>query len=428
MSLFETKKLREECEALNVQQRSLAEKISSEKRAFSQEELTQFDQLRSQEQDLWRKIETQERLDQISKPATYVPEFRNVTPKAATSKRDRDLAFRAVCLRSVGQPVPHEWEATAQKCGVDLNSNSFKIRLLNEDEAQERAMSSTTGSEGGYLTNDSLMPSLEKSLKYFGGIRQACRVIRTSTGTTLNWPTMDDTSTSATIGTQNVAPSTQDVTFGQKTIGCFRFQSPVFPVPHELLRDAQIPVGSIIGEALGERISRKQNTDYTTGAGGGSVSEGIVTASTAGKTADSATVFTWEEVIDLIFSVDKAYRDSPNFGLMMHDSVYAYLLKLEDSQGRPLYLPSLHGDAPKTWLGYKVHINNDMASTLAANAKVILAGDFSKGIVRDVSDIEVNVLRERYADQFAVGYFAAAYGDFKLLNTSAVKHLKLAAS
>jgi HK97 family phage major capsid protein len=425
MSLFETKKLQEERGEIIAQMREMAEAAKAEGRAFTAEEVEKYDRLDAAQEERQNKINTAERIDKVS---GFVPELRgNVKPRAASiTVEDRDYAFRAACLNVLGGDMPRDFENAWEKCGRP-NANNFSLRLRRDANVEERGQTVGTGSEGGYLQNSSLMPALEKSLKWYGGIRQACRVIRTSTGSDLNWPTLDDTSNTAAIVAENATKATTALTFAQKTLKSYKYGSDVFPVSIELMQDAMVDVASIVGEALGERISRKQNTDYTTG-DGSSKPEGLVTAATSGKTADSATAFTWAEVIDLVHSVDIAYRNSPSFGLMMHDTVYAYLKKMEDDNGRPLYLPSLQEGDHLVFNGYKIFINNDMDSTLDADSKLILAGDFSKGIVRDVADVQIAVLRERYADQWAVGFYGHARGDFKLVNTAAVKYLALASA
>jgi len=64
--------------------------------------------------------------------------------------------------------------------------------------------------------------------------------------------------------------------------------------------------------------------------------------------------------------------------------------KIKDSQGRPIFVPGYEvgvpGGAPDTLLGQSVVVNQDVA-VMAANAKSILYGDFSKYVIRDVMDL-----------------------------------------
>ena len=107
----------------------------------------------------------------------------------------------------------------------------------------------------------------------------------------------------------------------------------------------------------------------------------------------------------------------------MNDASVAKVRKLVDGQSRPLWEPSLQIDKPDTLLGYPVVINQDVAS-MAASAKSILFGDFSKYIIRDVAGISVVRLQERYADYRQVGFYAFLRTGGRLLDagTNPVKY------
>jgi HK97 family phage major capsid protein len=64
--------------------------------------------------------------------------------------------------------------------------------------------------------------------------------------------------------------------------------------------------------------------------------------------------------------------------------------KIKDSQGRPIFVPGYEqgnpGGAPDRLLGRPITIAQEMPA-MAANAKSIAFGDFSKYIVREVMDL-----------------------------------------
>ncbi len=137
-------------------------------------------------------------------------------------------------------------------------------------------------------------------------------------------------------------------------------------------------------------MGRITNTHFTVGTGTGQPN-GIVTASTAGKvglTGQTVSVI-FDDLIDMVHSVDPAYRELGNCKWMMNDSSLKLIRKLKDSQGRPVFLPGydgLAGSMPDTLLGYPIVINQDVP-VMAANAKSILFGDFSFYNIRDVMDV-----------------------------------------
>ena len=175
-----------------------------------------------------------------------------------------------------------------------------------------------------------------------------------------------------------------------------------------------------MGRLLAERMGRIANAKLTTGSGSSDV-EGIVTNSAAGVTAASATAVTADEIIDLVHSVDPAYRQSPNAAIMMNDSTLKAIRKLKDGNGNYLWqMGDFQIGTPQNILGYPVVVNQDMDS-IATGKKTILFGDMSRFYVRKVGQPSIYVARERFAPDFGIlGYIRL---DGCLSDTAAVKHL-----
>jgi HK97 family phage major capsid protein len=112
--------------------------------------------------------------------------------------------------------------------------------------------------------------------------------------------------------------------------------------------------------------------------------------------------------VDLEHSIDPAYR--ANCRYMMNDSTLKALRKIKDTQGRPIFVPGYEtgnpGGAPDRLLGREIVINQYMAA-MAANAKSILFGDFSKYLVRDVMDVTLfRMTDSAYTLKGQVGFVA----------------------
>jgi HK97 family phage major capsid protein len=108
---------------------------------------------------------------------------------------------------------------------------------------------------------------------------------------------------------------------------------------------------------------------------------------------------------------------------MFKDLTLAALKKLKDSQNRPLWLPGIATREPDTILGKRFVVNQDIA-TMAANAKSVLFGDFSKYIIRDVTQVVMLRLIERYAEFGQVAFLIFTRHDGNLLDagTDPIKH------
>jgi len=324
---------------------------------------------------------------------------------------DRRSALQGWCL---GREATAQHRSAAQRTGLDLNNDRLVLK---------RSAQSTTSGAGGYTIPQGFLAELEKKLLYYNNLRSVSRVIRTDTGNPLPFPVTDDTGNPATVGAENTAPSETAMTFTQVLLGSYRYESLVL-TSNELLRDSGLDLASEIGGMLGERIGRKETTDFTTG-NGTTAPEGVVTGSSAGVTGATTTTITLANIMGLIGSLDYAYQQGASF--MMHQAIWNTILQLADSQSRPLFLDLLNGNAPKL-LGYPVVINNAMASSIAASAKTILFGDFSKHMIRDIGDIEIIRLNERYADKYQTGFLAINRCDAKVMQSSAIKRITQPAS
>jgi HK97 family phage major capsid protein len=151
----------------------------------------------------------------------------------------------------------------------------------------------------------------------------------------------------------------------------------------------------------------------------------------SGATAASTSAITSDEILDLIYSVDKAYRDKPSSRLVMHDNTVKALRKLTvgASDDRRIWQAGEPSGAPSTIHGVPYIINNAMPQlTAGVSSKVMAFGDFSQFYIRQVGGLEIVRLNERFADSRAVGFFGYQRLDSKLLNANSVKFLALAAS
>jgi HK97 family phage major capsid protein len=222
---------------------------------------------------------------------------------------------------------------------------------------------------------------------------------------------------------ENTAVAAADPSFAVVNFGAYKISSKLVLVPNELMEDNAVNLAEQIGMMIGERIGRAQSVYFTTGTGS-SQPQGILAGATLGVTAASTTVIAPNEIIDLIHTVDPAYRTDPSFGLMMSDGVLAFVRKMTDGNGRYLY-PENSGN---TILGYPVFVNQQMSSTFTTGQKLMLAGAFKKYKIRDVNSIRFRRLEERYAEYDQTGFIAFMRSDAHLLDaaTHPIKYLKLA--
>lgn len=292
-----------------------------------------------------------------------------------------------------------------------------------------RAQTAGTNAAGGYTVPTDLAATVDKTLKAWGPMydENICTVLNTSGGNPLDFPTTDDTGVAVAQHTEASAmtdDASADAVFGKMTLNAFAYDTKWVQLSMELLQDSAINIEQFLGELLGERLARRVNVELTTGDGTGDPT-GIVVGSSAGKTAALTTAFTADEVIDLHHSVDPAYRASPKARYMFHDTVLAAIRKLKDGQGQYIWsMGDIRSGQPGTLLGAPYSVNQAMSSTFTTGQKLILFGDFSKYYVRKVGLPVVGVRREYYWPN--IGLAGVVRLDGKLIQSTAVKHLKLA--
>jgi HK97 family phage major capsid protein len=306
-----------------------------------------------------------------------------------------------------------------------------KAITAEEWQSIRNTLSTGTGSQGGYTVQTEIASTLIEALKAFGGMREAATVLNTEMGNPLSFPTTDGTSEVGELIAENTTATAADPSFGTVSLSVYKFSSKIVAIPFELLQDSQINVEAFVNGRLIDRLGRITNTYFTTGTGS-SQPNGVVTGSTAGKvgtTGQTLTVIA-DDLIDLIHSIDPAYRIG-GCRFMMNDASLKVIRKLKDTAGRPIYMPGydgLSGPMADSLLGYPITINQDIA-VMAANAKSILFGDFSKYVIRDVMGATLFRFDDSaYIKLGQIGFLMWMRAGGNLLDTNAVKYYQNSAS
>jgi HK97 family phage major capsid protein len=255
----------------------------------------------------------------------------------------------------------------------------------------QNAMSTTTGSEGGYTVASEYYEQLTQALKLYGGIRELATVIQTGTGAQMNFPATDATAEEGEIVGQNAPVTGGDTTFSNIQLDVYKYSSKKIALPFELIQDSMFDIEGYINALLAMRIGRITAKHFLTGTGTNQP-KGLVTAATSGKvgtTGQTATV-TYDDLVDLQDSVDPLYQARPGCCFVMNQSSRKVIRKLKDSQNRPIFVPGYEtgvpGGAPDMLLGSPIHLAQEMPA-MAANAKSILFGDIKSYFVREVMDL-----------------------------------------
>jgi len=378
------------------------------------------------------------------------------TDGASITEETRALALNAWCRHQLGHQLTDGMEDACKQLrfnpGVQaLNLPLFETRSFQQAQqgfrtfnraspqlrqhfqaatAERRTLSAIAGPAGAYtIVPMDLIRNLEINMLYYGGMLQVSEIIRTATGEPMLWPTADNTSIKGRRINQNTQVDlanavTADPIFGAVQWQAWKYTSDAILVPYELLEDSVFNLPSVLGEMLGERLGRIQNTEFTTGTGA-SQPYGITVVAPVGVTTAVNNAIAADELIDTVHSVDVAYR-TPDAGFMFHDSTIKAIRKLKDGQGQYLWQAGLQQGRPDSLLSYTLTTNNDLAA-IAASAVVGVFGQLSKYKVRQVNNVRLYRLQERFRDNDQDGFVAFVRADGNLLQagTAPVKTLKM---
>jgi HK97 family phage major capsid protein len=404
---MDTKELRQRRASLWEQAKSLHALADKENCPLTAEEREQWDRINKDIDALKETIDRQERIavidsemEEIDEPVIK-PEIRKIESLGETFSNE------------IAPPLPTDKEyknafgAYLRQGPVGMKPELRAIIQPHFGAVNVHALSTGAAPSGGPLVPEEFYRQMLEAMQTFGGMRQARTTkLSTASGADMPIPLVDDTYNKGTILAEgsNVNVLGEDPSFGSKTLGAFMYTSKLVRISLQLLQDSAFNLESWLALALGRRIGRITNDHFTNGTGGGTQPEGLLYVAPAGVT-DASLDVDYADLVALEHSIDPAYRAN-GAQWMFHDSTLSLLKQIKAVEdGRPIWLPGLAVNAPDTILGYQYIINQSMPEA-EAEAKAILFGDMSYYFIRDVQDVRVLRLEERFAEYLQVGFLA----------------------
>ncbi len=190
-------------------------------------------------------------------------------------------------------------------------------------------------------------------------------------------------------------------------------------VSKSLINNSQFNIVDFVIEKISQAVSVFIETECLTGTdqkieGLRGISDDMIV------TSQSATAVTMDELIDVQDKVIDNYQENAIW--IMNRQTRSSVRKLKDNDGNLL----LNRDATAKWgftlLGKDVY-TTDAVKKLGAGNDAIFYGDFS-GLATKVSeDINILILREKYAEQHMDGILAFVEMDAKVQDTQKISKL-----
>lgn len=142
--------------------------------------------------------------------------------------------------------------------------------------------------------------------------------------------------------------------------------------------------------------------------GNGATKLGGLANTTQTLTGATVGAITVQELINLQLQVPQVYQSGCAW--IMAPATLGYIQGLQASTGILLMGNTLSQDAPFTLLGKPVYVT-DQAPAIGTGNKEIYYGDFSGLHLKLVHGVQIQVLSERFADQYALGVVATVEAD-----------------
>lgn len=194
-------------------------------------------------------------------------------------------------------------------------------------------------------------------------------------------------------------------------------------VSKTLLNNSDIDLLNYVVNKVAQALAVKLEREYLVGTP--NKISGIAGTATNVKTAAATTTITGDELIDVQDAVPDIYQSNSIW--IMNSKTRSAIRKLKDGDGNYLLQRDYSSKWNYTLLGKPVYVSDNMPSP-AAGAMTIYYGDMS-GLASKISnEIQLEVLREIYATQNAIGVLGWIEADAKIANAQKIAVLKMKAS
>lgn len=382
----DVKTLEEKRAELVEQMESFVTKAKEEKRAMSEEEQKQFDEAEKQIKDIDATIEAEKR----------AAELKNVvkTSQGANAKTDD------------AKEKQEEAEVRAFADWIRGKTAEMRSGEIQMTQGNNGAIVPTTIADRIIKAVRDMVPYLTKADVINTNGKLAIPVYGEDSTNYIDADYVDE----GTALTDNIGKfTTVDLT--GYVIGALAL------VSNKLVTNNDLDIVNFVINEVARAMAEKLEKEFTIGKTGKITG---ITSTTNTITAASATAITYDELVSLKHKLKQQFRT--NAVWIMNDSTYTAICKLKDANNQPYFK-----DDEYKVLGCDVLVSDSMPE-LAASATAIVFADLSGYTIKGAKTVEVQVLREKYADRNMLGVIAFCEYDAKISDAKKICALKMKAS
>lgn len=265
-------------------------------------------------------------------------------------------------------------------------------------DAERRAMSEGVLSGGGYLVPVDLSTSIIDRARNMGAVYRAGAQTVPMLTEYLNIARLVADPVAAFRAEGTAIPAT-DAAFDSVTLKA-KSLAALTVISREALEDAH-NLNQVVTEATAAQVALAIDLAALYGSGVDPQPRGVKNTTGVTLYAPQANGFTptvWDELIDAVFTCQDN-NETANAIVWSPRSARRYA-KLKDTQNRPMLAPPAVADLPQ----YATNqLPNNLTQGTSSAASDVIVGDFTKIIIGLRTELQLQVLSERYADTGQVG-------------------------
>jgi HK97 family phage major capsid protein len=305
----------------------------------------------------------------------------------------------------------------------NLASNVALRAFLRNERFEQRDL--TVAADGAVMIPTAALPPT-LAQRSAGSIYDIVGHTRTSTGEPISFPLWDDTATGIVLDSVAIGTGTDPGQSGLTIkVDGLRMGDPLL-IDNKLIQDLGYDLITYVNMAMQQRYTR--GISALIQAGNGSSFVGLTGNIPATLVSEVVDVLGYDDFVNLISTLDPAYHPGAVFSFS--NATLGTVLKIKDSQGRPIFIPYLDGATSGfagQILGFPVKINQYAPTAVTGNVPVIF-GDFAKGYqLREVTPglvIKQSAQRWIELNRLGIVAFARAGGAPTLANTTTYSPLQ----
>jgi HK97 family phage major capsid protein len=409
MTITELNELAQKRAGLIGQGRAILDKADHEKRSPTAEEDNQYKTIYTDAAAIQARIDT-ERKQQALEVDLRTPVPTVVGGKDDPGKRD-------------GQPENTEARAAFTKF----------LRSGHLLETEARALTQSSEPDGGYFVPDQFRAELIQGANNLVFVRQFAAKSTIAGTSTVIFPKKTARMTNAEW-TSEVGKATKDTAlkFGLVKLTPNKLQKAV-QISTTLQRNSAIDIDAVVREELDYVLAITMEQAYLLGTGSAQPL-GVFTVAADGINIDrdfsdgnTATAITIDGLKNALYHLTPIHRKVARW-LFSMEAVLG-ISKMKDGEGRYIWQTSIVAGDPDILLGHGVDESAYVPNTFQASQYVGMLADWNQGYrIVDSQGIELQILRELYAEEGMVEMLMTMWSDGKPTQPEAFARIKLAAS